>query len=77
MGSFESRSGSKGSKSVKNAPLLVKMRVNVGDPEVGLVGFHLVVTLLLFANVNADRERVQLRVSGLSHFVCFLPKKII
>ena len=52
-----------GSK-VKNA-LLVKMRVNVGDP-VGLVGIHLVVSLVLLARgaVNADRERVQLRVSG-------------
>jgi len=51
-----------GSK-VKNA-LLVKMRVNVGDP-VGLVGIHLVVSLVLLARgaVNADRERVQLRVS--------------
>lgn len=49
---------------MKNA-LLVKMRVNVGDP-VGLVGIHLVVSLLLLARgvVNADRERVQLRVSG-------------
>ena len=49
---------------VKNA-LLVKMRVNVGDP-VGLVGIHLVVSLVLLARgaVNADRERVQLRVSG-------------
>ena len=45
--------------------LLVKMWVNVGDP-VGLVGIHLVVSLLLLARevVNADRERVQLRVSG-------------
>ena len=52
-----------GSK-VKNA-LLVKMRVNVGDP-VGLVGIHLVVSLVLLARgaVNADRDRVQLRVSG-------------
>ena len=46
--------------------LLVKMRVNVGDPVAGSVGVHLVVSLLLLARgvVNADRERVQLRVSG-------------
>ena len=50
---------------MKNA-LLVKMRVNLGDPVVGLVGIHLVVSLLLLAKgvVNAERERVQLRVSG-------------
>ena len=42
------------------------MRVNMGDP-VGLVGIRLVVSLILLAGrgvVNADRERVQLRVSG-------------
>ena len=46
------------------------MRVNVGDP-VGRVGSHLVVSLLLLAigTVTADRERVQLRVSGESHLV--------
>ena len=41
------------------------MRVNMGDP-LGLVGI-LVVSLILLAGrgvVNADRERVQLRVSG-------------
>ena len=45
--------------------LLVKMRVNVGDP-VGSVGIHLVVSLVLLARgvVDAERERVQLRVSG-------------
>ena len=46
------------------------MRVNVGDP-VGRVRSHLVVSLLLLAigTVTADRERVQLRVSGESHLV--------
>ena len=53
------------------------MRARLGDP-VGRVGvglvFHIVVAIVLLVDirvVSAERERVQLRVSGKSCF-CFL-----
>ena len=54
------------------------MRARLGDP-VGRVGvalvFHLVVTIVLLVDirvVSAERERVQLRVSGKSCFYFLL-----
>ena len=54
------------------------MRVRLGDPvgRVGVaLGFHLVVTIVLLVDirvVSAERERVQLRVSGKSCFYFLL-----